>query len=172
MRRRTLATIVVSALAALSIACGSSTTGSPEKAAEAAPVTTVKVGETMSLAEGLFGSADTAANITVGNPRVLKPKNSFDKPDRGQYFAVDVAVQVTKGKFSLSWSSFKLVAADGTVYDAAFQTDAPLLDANDITVGQKSSGTVVFDAAAGAQTGGKVALKRLFESADAGYWTL
>lgn len=167
-------------LVGLTIACGSSTSSTSskdtsskagDKKTEAPQVQTVAAGQPLILTEKILGST-TKVTVTLSNPRVKKPANEYDTPNKGQYFAVDVAVVVSEGKFSISSGEFKMVAADGTAYDSTITSDVQMLSANDLTPGQKTSGTVVFDTAAAAEKGGKIALKSMLASGDAGYWTL
>jgi hypothetical protein len=137
----------------------------------AAGVQTAPIGQPLTLKEKIF-TTTTSATITASNARVLPAPNEFEKADKGQFYAVDVSVSVSEGKFSISSGSFKLVAADGTAYDSTFMSGVQQLSANDLTPGQKTSGTVVFDAAKGAESGGKLALKNIMAEGDAGYWTL
>ncbi|MFI5914825.1 hypothetical protein [Dactylosporangium sp. NPDC051541] len=65
-----------------------------------------------------------------------------------------------------------VVAKDGTAFDSTLALDGKDLSANELASGQKTSGTVWFDIAKDAQTGGKVALKSILAEGDAGYWTL
>jgi len=146
--------------------------GGAKAATTAAEPTTVKAGQPLTLTQSILGS-DTVATITVSNVKYgVQSKNEFEKPGKGQYITADVTVSVSKGKFSISSGSFKLVAKDGTAYDTTFLSDVQDLSGNDLTHGQKTSGTIVFDAAKGAQTGGKIALKDVLADGDAGYWTL
>jgi hypothetical protein len=48
----------------------------------------------------------------------------------------------------------------------------PDLGYSDLAPGQKTAGTITFDAAVGAEKGGKIALTDLFAEGDAGYWQL
>ena len=177
---RKLLVIAVIPLAVLVIACGAGTKtgtssapgGGAQAATTAAEPTTVKAGQPLTLTESVLGS-DTVATITLSNVKYgVKSSNQFDKPEKGQFITADVTVSVSKGKFSISSGSFKLVAKDGTAYDTTFMSDVQDLSGNDLTPGQKTSGTIVFDTTKGAQTGGKIALKDILADGDAGYWTL
>lgn len=179
---RTKATVALLAvpLAAFILACGS--TGSStsaggsgnsgaKEATKNAPVT-VKAGETMTLTESFLGTK-TVVEITLTNVKAnVKAKDQFSKPQKGQYITADVTAVVKEGKYSINGTDFKLVAADGTAYDSTIALDGKDLSANDMTAGQKTSGQIVFDAAAGAEKGGKIALKSILADGDAGYWTL
>jgi hypothetical protein len=180
MRIRIFSVVVAAPLAALVLACGAGASGTSTSAgnaasgAAAAPkaVTTVKAGEALNLTEDMFGSK-TRVTITLTNVRYgVKPSNQFDKAKNGQFIVADVAVLVNEGKFSISSGSFKLVAADGNAFNATFMTGLKDLSAQDLTPGQKSSGSIAFDAAKGAEKGGKIALTNLLAEGDAGYWTL
>lgn len=172
-------TVLLSALALLALGCGAGAStqagssgtgaGAPAAAETKAP-TTVKVGETLTLVEDVLG-AKTTVEITVSKLRAnVKSGNQFIKPGKGQFVVVDVAVLVREGKFSINSSSFKLVAADGTAYDSTLTIAGSDLSANDLAPGQKTSGTVTFDAAKGAEKGAKIALTNVWADGDAGYW--
>lgn len=155
---------------------GASSTGAGaaagNPAATSAAPSTVKVGETLNLVEQVFGSA-TKASITLTNLKTkVKSTDGFSKPAKGQFITADVAVVVTEGKFSINSSSFKLVAADGTAYDTTIALNGKDLSANDLTPGQKTAGQITFDAAVGAEKGGKIALTDVLADGDAGYWTM
>lgn len=159
------------------LACGggsgsSTSSGDSTAAPTPAQVTTVKAGETLTLATDFLGT-QTKVAITLSNVRPnFKPKNQFEKASNGQFIVADVTAVVQEGKVSISSSSFKLVASDGTAYNSTVMTEANSISGFDLTAGQKTSGSVVFDAKAGAHTGGKIALTDIFASGDAGYWTL
>jgi hypothetical protein len=180
VHKRVLSLLAIPALA-LVLACGAGQSGTTSEAgtgqsvaADAAKpaVATVAVGQPLTMNRDIFGSK-TSATITVSNPRYgVKSGNQFQKAEKGQYIVVDVAVQVTAGKLTLTQGSFKLVGADGTVYDTTLPVVKPDLGFSELSPGQKTSGAITFDAAANAQTGGKIALTDIFADGEAGYWTL
>lgn len=154
---------------------GSSTSsgGDAQTATEAknTPVT-VAAGQPMTLTENVLGSK-TVVVITLTNVKYnVKSGNQFIKPSKGQFITADVTAEVKEGKFSIFGGMFKLVGADGTAYDASTMLDSKDISGTDLTPGQKTSGQVAFDAAVGAEKGGKVALKSWLADGDAGYWTL
>jgi len=180
MRRAVIALAAIPFVVAV-LACGAGSTGSSTSGgggnggttapAKNAPVT-VKAGEPMTLTESVFGSKSVVA-ITLTNVKYnVKSGNQFVKATKGQFITADVTAEVKEGKFSINSSQFKLVAADGTAYDSTTMLDSKEISGSDLTAGQKTSGTIVFDAAAGAQTGGRIALKSWLAEGDAGYWTL
>ncbi len=181
MFRRALVAIVAVPLAVLTLACGVSTGSSTSAGAgggngvvedEQRAVSTVKAGETLELVEDFLGSK-TRVSITLSNVRYnAKSSSQYDKPKEGQFIVADVAVLVNEGKFSISGGSFKLVAADGTAYNTTYMTGLKSLDGQDVTPGQKTAGSIAFDAAKNAQTGGKIALTNMLAEGDAGYWAL
>lgn len=179
MRFRALTAVLAAPLAAFVLACGAATSGTSSSGAQGQPAgqakpspATVKAGETLHLVESVLGTS-TKVDITLANVRTnVKPSNQFDKAQKGQFIVVDVQVVVNEGKFSISSGSFKLVAADGTAYNTSFMTGVNDLSAQDLAPGQKSSGSVVFDAGKGAEKGGRIALTDMLADGDAGYWTL
>ncbi len=171
-------TAVLTAVALLSLACGSgggsstSSGGNPPPVASRAPVTTVPIGQPLTLTEVLFGTK-TVATVTVTNLKVgVKSGNQFVKPAKGQFITADVTVQVSDGKFSINSSMFKLVAADGTAFDTTIILDQNDISGNDLTPGQKVTGAIAFDATVGAEKGARIALKSWLADGDAGYWQL
>ncbi len=176
MRRSTVSLILVP-LAVIGLACsggsGSSTSGGEAaKPAEVKAVASVAAGQPLTLTETILGSK-TVVVVTLANVKFgVKSGNEFVKASKGQFITADVTVVVNEGKYSINSSMFKLVAADGTAYDSTTMLDQKDLSASDLTPGQKTSGTIVFDAPVGAQTGGKIALKSWLAEGDAGYWTL
>jgi hypothetical protein len=181
VRQGTLGLFAVPVIAFL-LACGAgggsgttteAGTGQSAAADAAKPaVATVAVGQPLTMNRNILGTK-TSATITVSNPRYgVKSGNQFQKAEKGQFIVVDVAVQVIEGKLTLTQGSFKLVGADGTVYDTTLPVVEPDLGFSELAAGQKTSGAITFDAATGAQTGGKIALTDLMADGDAGYWTL
>lgn len=179
MRRQHMIAVIAVPIAAFLIACGAgssadTTAGSSTGGAAAAvkePVT-VAAGQTLTLTESMLGSK-TVVEITLTNVKTgVKSGNEFIKPDKGQFITADVTAVVKEGKYSVSSADFKLVAADGTAYDSTIALNGKDLSANDLTPGQKTSGQVVFDAAKGAEAGGRIALKSILAEGDAGYWKL
>jgi hypothetical protein len=181
MNRR-VATLLAIPTALLALACGAGQQGTSTSAGDAgntgaeaakpAEVATVAAGQPLNYKRTIL-TTTTAATITVSNPRVVKSDNQFIKPDKGQHYAVDVSIQVTEGKMMLTQGSFKLVAADGTVFDTTgIPVAKPDLGYSELAAGQKTSGAVTFDMAKGAEKGAKIALKDLLAEGDAGYWTI
>jgi hypothetical protein len=173
--------LVVAAIpfATFALACGAgsksgttSSTGDAAKPATTPSVATVRAGQPLTLKQSVLGS-DTVAVVTVASVKYgVKDPSGFSKPAKGQFISATVSVSVSAGKYTINSSSFKLVASDGTAYDATLALDGHDLSANDLTPGQKASGSVWFDTAKGAQTGGRIALKDALADGDAGYWTL
>ncbi len=182
MNPRRITTIVAAGLAlATALACGttpdngtSTSAGAPAGSGQPAEnkpaeVATVPLGQTLNYQRTLF-TDKVVATITVANLRVVKSDNQFIKPEKGQFLAADVSIQVTEGKFGLAAGSFKIVAADGTVFDTALPVVKPDLGYSQLAAGQKTSGAITFDAAKGAEKGARIALKDTFADGDAGYW--
>jgi hypothetical protein len=181
VRKRTLSLFAIPAVAFILACSGAGETGTSTEAGSGQPATdttgkatvaTVPVGQPLTLNRNILGTK-TAATITVSKLRTgVKSGNQFQKAEKGQYIVVDVAVQVTEGKLTLTQGSFKLVGADGTVFDTTVPVVEPDLGFSDLSAGQKTSGAITFDAAVGAEKGGKIALTDLFADGDAGYWSL
>ncbi len=180
MIRRRTATFTLIALAALGLACGSAGTGTTTSAGdggiqaaatEAPKVVAVAIGKPMKIDRDILGSK-TSATITV-NQVTPGLTDDFMKPERGQYIAAFVSVQVHVGKYTPSATDYKLVAKDGNVYEAIILAlKKPDLGIKELAAGQKTSGWVTFDAAKGAEKGAKIALKDFLAEGDAGYWQL
>lgn len=146
--------------------------GAPtETATEPTKVATVPVGQGLTVTEDLFGTKSTVVLTVSAVKANVKSGNQFITPSKGQFVQAEVSAVVQAGKVSVSWAQFKLVAADGTVFEPTIMGDG-LLDGNDLTPGQKTSGRVVFDAAVGAEKGAKIAIKSWLAEGDAGYWQL
>ena len=114
----------------------------------------------------------TSAKVTVTKLRSsVGSGNQFITPDRGQFVVIDVTIEAVKGKIHPHQGDFKLVGPDGSVYESEFLSAAkPELEYTELAPGQKTSGTITFDAPKGAHKGAKVALKEFWSSGDAGYW--
>ena len=176
MSMRKIAFVAAVPLAVLLLGCGlgsKSDTGSSagDSGKGGSKVTTVKAGQPITVKDSVLGS-DTTATVTLSNVKLaVQPEDDAEAPEKGQYITADVAVTVSKGKYSISSSSFKLVASDGTTYDTTFLSDVQDLSAADLAAGQKSAGTLVFDVPKGVETGAKIALEDDLSDSDAGYWT-
>ncbi len=182
MRKKIIGSVAALFLA-FTIGCGAGDTGSSTSsgdggtsaatsaASKNAPAT-VAAGQPMTLTESLFGQK-TVVTITVSNVQTnVKSGNQFIKASNGQFITADVLVEVKEGKYSITSGSFKLVGADGTAYNPTTMLNSKDLLATDLTPGNKASGQIVFDAAAGAEKGGRIALTSILADGDAGYWTL
>jgi hypothetical protein len=184
MLNRTRLTWIIAAIVALALglACGAgdeqgTTTSGDETAGpaggtgQAAKAATVQVGQPLTMTREILGSKVVAV-ITVANVRTVKAKNQFQTPTKGQFLVADVAVAVNEGKFTLTQGSFKVVGADGTVYDTTLPVVEPALGFTELSPGQKTAGAVTFDTAVGAEKGARIALTDLLADGDAGYWQL
>lgn len=174
MRKRVVGVgLVVSALVALACGGGSSTKPSEGKksAAPAQQVSTVPVGQPLTLSSSLLGS-NSAAVITVksANVRAQGP-DEYSKP-KGEFVVVDVAIDCTAGSYHASTSNFALVAADGTRTEPTYTSFDPMLSSTTLQSGQKTAGNVVFDVPVGSTTGAKIAVRELLGSKDIGYWQM
>jgi hypothetical protein len=135
-----------------------------------APPTTVPAGPAVlpmgtPLPFSITGSFDGDVDVTVSvaNPRTAteEPGSYGLEPQNGLYVVVDVTAEVTggDGSYMVNPYNFKLMAADGTVWDPGFSTAwQPSLGSTDLAAGQRATGTVVFDVPPGAEVGGKVQL--------------
>jgi hypothetical protein len=179
--RSKLAIIATAALAVFLIACGAGTGSSSSaggaadggaKPADKKAPAAVAAGQTLTLTEEILGSK-TVVEITLANVKTgVKSGNQFMKADKGQFITADVTAVVKEGKYTINSASFKLVGADGTAYDSTVALNGKDLSGSDLTAGQKTAGQIVFDAAVGAEKGGKIAIKSYLAEGDAGYWTL
>jgi hypothetical protein len=148
-------------------AAGKPTAAAPTKADEPDGPVTVKVGEAINVR-----SRSTETKVTIVTVAKAKSDNSFDKPVRGQYVAVNVDIFATKGATDLGPSNFRLVASDGTVYKYEIMVAGiePQLDAmTKVEQGQRKTGLVVFDIDPAKFAGLKVQVSD--DSGDVqGYW--
>lgn len=132
---------------------------------------TIAGGQTAAVKAGYTGQAD--AKVTVSAAGVFKSGNQFDKPEKGQFYSIRVVVEVirTDSSYQPGSEDFKLVAADGNVYNAEFfSTAGDALDATEIRAGQKKTGRVFFDTPVGAEKGAKVQFEG--DGEPVAYWTL
>ncbi|GAB1692771.1 hypothetical protein KRM28CT15_45740 [Krasilnikovia sp. M28-CT-15] len=98
-------------------------------------------------------------NVTVTGVGKWVSANMFDQPKKGQYYSIDVIIQVkqTGSSYTPGPEDFKLVAGDGTVFNAEFFTTADdALEPTEIYSGQKAKGKIFFDCPVGAQNSGKI----------------
>lgn len=171
------------ALVALTlIACGGGDGGTkatpggtpaPGVSAAAATATTVKLGQSLNLTSTLLGGT-TRVTITVSEAKTRDKDEYGSRPEHGKFLTVKVAIVVTEGTYLANGFSFKVVAADGNVYENALTSIGVRLRSTELAAGQKSSGTVTFDVPASALKGGKIQVAGigLDASEPAGYWKL
>jgi hypothetical protein len=167
-------------LAALAIACGSgngktgASTGDNPSPAGTGPVT-AKIGEKVSLTSTFLDDTDTV-EITVANPKqyTKEPGEFGSRSEKGIFLVLTVTITCTEGTYSANPFNFKFVAADGTAYEGAIAVFKPALDAVDLSKGQKTSGTIVFDVPKAAVKGGKVQVDGIGTDYNepAAYWAL
>lgn len=183
MKRSTLVLLIGISLAAMTIACGSGSTSSKGSSQsdtvagagdKQAAVTTVAVGKPITITEDLLGTR-TVYTLTLSNVK-YNVHQSYSDADRGQFIVADVKLAVQKGKVSPISASFKIVDTDGTAYNTTIMVNADpsFLSASEVTAGQKTSGKIAFDAAAGIKhgSGAKVAIGSFLSDGDVGYWKL
>lgn len=180
MRKSTLAVAALAvALGLPTLACGdtgaestSSSGGTPAAAGKSPKaVTTVKVGEKLTVTETVLGEK-TIVELTLSAVKTGGKGTQFDKPSKGQYITATVAALVKEGKTTVNSSQFKLVAKDGTAYDTTVVLDGDDLSAMDLAAGQKTSGLIRFDVPKGAEKGAKIAVLSFLADGDVGYWAL
>jgi uncharacterized protein DUF4352 len=153
------------------ISSGEPTAATPT-ATSAAPVATVPAGQPLVVTRDVFGTM-TVVEVTVSDVKAGVKGDQFTKPQRGQFVTAKVAVLAKEGKYQASPYSFKLVGPDGSVFDSSLLSVArPDLPSSELSAGQRTSGYVTFDAAVGAEKGGRIALKDWLAEGDAGYWKL
>lgn len=172
MRMR-VAGVAVLALVALACGSGSSTkpSGEGKKSAAPAQVSTVPVGQSLTLSKSLLGK-DSEAVVTVKSANVhTDGPDQYTKP-KGEFVVADVAIDCTGGSYYVSTSNFAIVAADGTRTEATYTSFDPMLSSTTLQAGQKAAGNVVFDVPAGTAAGSKIAIRDVLGSKDLGYWQL
>ncbi len=186
--RSKIVVIGLSLLAALAIACGagsgdteSSVDGDPQGdgvATSEAPQgpATAAMGQTVTLTNTFLNDTD-AVEVTLANPQQFTeaPGSSFFTPSNGIYLVIDVTVVCTQGTYTSNPAAFKLVAADGTVYDWDLGVGFDgTLSFTELNAGQRTTGKIVFDVPEAALAGAKIQLDGIgldFDEAAA-FWTL
>jgi Domain of unknown function (DUF1942) len=148
--------------------------GGSSQAAKSAPTgpATASLGQTLTVDSTLFGKGDQVVAYTVANGRVLNAPNSFEKPEQGVYYGVDLTVEVKAGTSFACGQDISFVAKDGTVYEATFTTHKGAFDCADLGKGQRKAGMVVFDVPKDAAAGGRIQVKSFWDEEPYGYWTL
>jgi hypothetical protein len=134
------------------------------------------------LAAGAAANVKTTSGdqltVTIGEPKAPVPSgNMFSKPERGHFFSVKVTVEFKSGSstYSATPTDFKLVTADGTLYQAEILSlvdDA--LQFVDLNAGQKATGLVVFDVPSAVKpgTGAKIQFDGSWSGKAAAFWTV
>jgi uncharacterized protein DUF1942 len=134
--------------------------------------TTASMGQTLTVDSTLFGKGDRVVAYTLANARVLNAPNSFEKPDNGVFYGVDLTVEVKAGSSFACGHDISFVAKDGTVYGPTFTTHKGTFDCADLGKNQRKAGMVVFDIPKEAPAGGRVQVKSFWDEEPYGYWTL
>jgi hypothetical protein len=182
---RKIALVGLAALAALTIACGSSggtdstvTGGDGQKVEQAQEKKTAeaKVGQTVTLTNDGLGDK-TTVKVTVAKPTqyAKEPGDFGSKPEHGVFLVLDVTVVCDEGTYHANPFNFKFVASDGTVSEGAFTVGfKPSLNATDLSAGQKVAGKIVFDVPKAALKGGRIQIDGMGLDYDkpAAYWAL
>ena len=140
-----------------------------------AKTATAKIGQTVTLtSEGLGDKAVVSVGLSNAKQYAKEPGEFGSKPDHGVYLVIDVAVVCKQGTYFASPANFKFVAKDGTASDVAFAEFKPTLDTINLSVGQKTSGKIVFDVSKAAIAGGRIQIDGTGFDFDqpAAYWTL
>jgi hypothetical protein len=114
--------------------------------------------------EDAFLGDELDVTVNVANVRTAtrEPIDYGMEPARGLFVVVDVAVEVAaggSGSYHVNPFNFKIVAADGTAMESSWAMAwEPLLQAVDLSAGQRTAGTVVFDVAPGQEVGARIQL--------------
>lgn len=160
------------------LACGTGTTttgdGAATVGASAAPAPSPKVyaqGQTVTVKEDFLGDVSEYTLVVSGAKTFVKEPGSYgDKPTKGEFLVLDVAVSVTRSDdtvFVLD-SDFKFIGADGTAYGTSYQMGfGESLSAAELRAGQKAKGKLVFDLPKGAWKTGTLQYAASFMDGDA-----
>jgi Domain of unknown function (DUF4352) len=114
--------------------------------------------------EDTFLGDELDVTVNVANVRTAtrEPIDYGMEPQRGLFVVVDVAVEVAaggSGSYHVNPFNFKIVAADGSAMESSWAMAwEPLLQAVDLSAGQRTAGTVVFDVAPGQEVGARIQL--------------
>jgi Domain of unknown function (DUF4352) len=114
--------------------------------------------------EDMFQGGELDVTVNVANVRTAtrEPVDYGMEPVRGLFVVVDVAVEVAaggSGSYHVNPLNFKIVAADGTALESSWAMAwQPLLQPVDLSAGQRTAGTVVFDVAPGQEVGARIQL--------------
>lgn len=134
-----------------------------------------KLGETAVLTEKGFGT-DNEIQYTAKSAKTYAaaPDDSYWKPEKGVFVAVDVEVKVIKGSTYACSCDFVLVTKDGTVYEPTvamgFKNE---FNTAELRANQRTGGLVVFDVPKNALDGSRFELREnIFEDTILGYWEL
>lgn len=171
MRKWLTGAVGVAALV-FGLACGAGTSstssgdGAPAAPGASTPgIVTIKVGETAHIKA--FGGEYKA---TVSSLRTGQ-KGKYSKPEKGQFIAVDLKIEVIDGQQYASAHMLKLVLPSGEVFEPGY-ADVPGLDTSwsaQLNAGQNKGGAVIFDVPADL-TGAKLYIQELDK--PAAYWAL
>jgi len=105
---------------------------------------TGRVGDAFSLTD----RAGNKATISMQSASTDQP-GQYDRPaTRGRYVEVVVAATDQSGTISLNPFDFKIVGPDGTSYNPGYVSEpkVPRLDAKELSAGDKTRGSIVFNA--------------------------
>jgi hypothetical protein len=133
---------------------------------------TAKMGQSITVDATVFGTGDQVLTYTVANGRALRAPNTFEKPDHGQFYGVNLTVVVKAGNQFACSQDISFVAKDGTVYEPAITSHSGQFECVELHTGQRKAGLVVFDIPKAALNGGKIQIKAFWDDQPYGYWAL
>jgi hypothetical protein len=136
-------------------------------------VVSVPLGQELVMSSRGLGSSDVTHYTLTADKQYAKTPKYGNKPEKGTYYAVRAAVEVTAGSNYVSPLDFALVAADGTVFEASsgFGFDGAM-EGVELQAGQKTGGLVVFDVPPAALSGARIQLRSggYSPDSDQAYW--
>lgn len=172
----------VSALAAISLACGSGaevTSGGQADAGEAGVAGEKKAAAPLAVKAGQKIQVNTdalAATYTLSKVEQRSTGEFGTKAENGTYVLAFLRVDVSKGEMFACSCELSLVQADGKVRESTYASfqGKPEFTSTELKAGQNSDGWVVWDMPKAQVKGAKVQLKvaSLFSESEYGYWTL
>lgn len=170
-KRYTLGLVTVVAL--LGLACSSG--GGNDEASDTAEAATADTTPSESSTAPLGDPIDngdviiTVDNLVFG----IESDNTTFEAKNGSFATIDVSIEVTSDKYVVAATSWQLTAEDGTTYTAEVVVPGidDVLEFQQLSAGQKTSGKVVFDVDESVFGDGEVTVSHTHTINDPITWT-
>jgi len=184
-RKSVLVTSAVVVLGLGGLACGATGSpssnapkvtgsGGPIESAKADGPVMAKVGQMVTLTDGLSGEDEIA--FTVKSVKQVKSANDFNQPEKGKVFiGVEITIKVVKGEALMTGNEISLIGPDNEKYNAEPLTVGIKngFEWTTLKNGQQRTGVIVFQAPKSAVSkGAKIEVNSFWGDSPSAYYAL